>query len=217
MREAVFAHPDVTRQLAERQLVPVALLDQAHGPLDRKTESSGQTSRCVIVAFGVPSVDAGREDPLNGRDEVDGAHGLLQISCARLNASAQTHSSHIVSMTTGGAGHGPELDQHVESVRSKPMVEHDQVDPITAHHVEGIGAGGRGPDVVRLAQDEREELCDDRVVVDRQDLPAHGERPAISAIRIGFRQGHGLCSHETSLPPTLEGLIRERGGSVGAT
>src|SRR5215475_4407275 len=91
-----------------------------------------------------------------------------------------------------------QFDQYVESGAVwQPMVEHDQVDSVTANAHERLGAGCRGPDLVRLPQEETDHFWDDRLIVYHQDLLPSGGHSAISTIwrrsRLGAI-GRGACS-----------------------
>jgi hypothetical protein len=88
---------------------------------------------------------------------------------------------------------GSQFAQYFESGAVwEPMVEHDQVDPVTARSDKGLGARCRGADLIRLAQEESDDFGNDRVIVNRQDLPPPDGHPAIFAIWVSSRREHRL-------------------------
>src|SRR5262249_47722896 len=66
------------------------------------------------------------------------------------------------------------------------------IDSVTANSNKGFGAGCRGPDLVRLAQEEIDHFWDDHVIVYDQDLLPSGGHPAISAMWKHLRREHGF-------------------------
>src|SRR5690242_2710681 len=88
---------------------------------------------------------------------------------------------------------GSEFHQYVESGAVwKSVVEHDQVDPTTAHSGERLDARCHGRDLVRLAKERPDDLRNDRVIVYRQDLLTRGGRAAIATHWTASRPEHRI-------------------------
>jgi hypothetical protein len=72
------------------------------------------------------------------------------------------------------------------------MIEHDEIDAVTAQADKRFGACRRGPYFVHLAQEEADDLGNDRVVVDDQNLLRPDGRSTVSTIWTSPRREHSF-------------------------
>lgn len=151
------------------------------------------------------SAESGRENPLYGRHEFNGAHWLLEVVS---HTSFEGRGTDPLGAVTCEHDHredganGSQFEQYFESgAIRQPVIEHDEIDVVTAQTAKGPGARCRDPYFVHLAKEEADNFGNDRVVVYDQDLLPPDGRSAVSAIWTSPRLEHNFQGRE------LEGAI----------